>query len=132
MERSDSVGKLVLRLTVGVLMLFHGVAKILGGPEAIERIGTRLTAMGLPAQIAYGVYLGEVLAPLMIILGIYCRVGGLLVAGNMVFAIALVHTGELLTLTGSGGWTLELQAFYLLGGIALLFLGSGKIAIKPD
>ena len=51
----------------------------------------------------------------MIIVGLYSRIGGLLIAINMLFAIALVHTGDLLALTDHGGWRLELQAFYLFG-----------------
>jgi putative oxidoreductase len=68
----------------------------------------------------------------MIILGLYSRAGGLLVFGNMVFALVLAHRAQLFTLTGNGGWTLELRAFYFLCGLAILFLGSGRFAIKPD
>ena len=128
---SDAWGKLVLRLTLGILMLFHGVSKILN-TGSLDFISGQLTAMGLPAAIAYGVYLGEVVAPLMIIFGIFARIGGLIVVGNMLFAIVLVHTGELFTLSQSGGWALELQGFYLFCGLAVLLLGSGKLAVKPD
>jgi len=127
----DAVGKLILRLTLGVLMLFHGVAKLLN-PGSVEFIGGRLTEAGLPALLAYGVYLGEIVAPLMIIVGVLTRVGGLLFVVNMLFAILLVHTGDLLSLTEHGGWRLELQGFYLFGGLALMFLGSGKLAVRPD
>ncbi len=51
---------------------------------------------------------------------------------NMLFAIVLVHGGELFSLTKTGGWSLELQAFYLFCGVAILLLGSGRMAIKPD
>jgi putative oxidoreductase len=68
----------------------------------------------------------------MIILGIYTRIGGLLIVINMLFAILLVHTGDLFTVTEHGGWRLELQAFYLFSGLALMFLGSGRLAVKPD
>jgi putative oxidoreductase len=78
------------------------------------------------------VFLGEVVAPLMVILGVYTRIGGLLMAGNMVFAIVLVHTGELFMLTQHGGWALELQGLYLFGALAILFLGSGSMALKRD
>ncbi len=127
----DAVGKLILRLTLGVLMLFHGVAKLLN-PGSVEFIGGRLTEAGLPALLSYGVYLGEIVAPLMIIVGVLTRVGGLLFVVNMLFAILLVHTGDLLSLTEHGGWRLELQGFYLFGGLALMFLGSGKLAVRPD
>jgi len=88
--------------------------------------------MGLPAFVAYGVYFGEVLAPLLIIFGVMSRLGGLFIVINMVFAVLLVHTSQLLTLSKTGGWAVELQAFYLLGGLAIIFLGSGRLAIKPD
>jgi putative oxidoreductase len=127
----EELGKLILRLTVGILMLFHGVGKILD-PGPIQSIGNQLASGGWPAPVAYGIYLGEVLAPLMIIFGLFSRIGGLLVAINMVFAILMAHTAQLLTWSNSGGWALELQGFYLLCGIAIFFLGSGTMAVKAD
>ena len=128
----DSIGKLVLRLTLGVLLLFHGASKLMNPAGAIERIGTQLVSAGLPPFFVYGVFIGEVLAPLMIIFGLYSRIGALIVVINMIFAVYLVHLGQLLSLSKTGGWTLELQAFYLLVALALVFLGSGRIAARPD
>jgi len=127
----EELGKLTLRLTVGILMLFHGVGKILD-PGVLDAMGTQLAGNGLPASIAYGIYIGEVLAPLMIIFGLFSRIGGLLVAINMVFAILMAHSTQLLALSKSGGWALELQGFYLLCGIAICLLGSGRLAVKVD
>jgi putative oxidoreductase len=129
--QSDAVGKLVLRLTVGILMLFHGVAKVLH-PGTLDFIGGALTGAGLPEVLAYGVYLGEIIAPLMIILGFQARIGGLILVINMIFAIVLMHSGDLFSLTEHGGWRLELQGFYLFGGLAIMFLGSGRMAVRPD
>ncbi len=128
---NDNLGKLILRVTVGVLILLHGVHKILN-PGSLDFISKQLSGINLPHALAYGVYIGEVIAPLMIILGIFSRLGGLLVFGNMVFALVLAHRSELFTFTGTGGWALELQGFYLFSGLAVLFLGSGRIAIRPD
>lgn len=128
---NDALGKLILRLTVGGLMLFHGVAKLLN-PGSIEWIGGLLEGYGLPAFLAYGVLLGEVVGPVMAIVGWHVRIGGLLMAGSMVVAIALVHTGKLFMLNDNGGWQLELEGMYLFGAAALIFLGSGRMAIKPD
>jgi putative oxidoreductase len=130
--KSETLGKLILRLTLGLLILFHGVSKAMHPIGAIAYVSGQLTAAHLPAYLAYGVFIGELLAPLMIILGIYARIGGLLVVINMIFAVMLVHTGQLLSLNKVGGWALELEGFYLLTGLALFFLGSGKIALKPD
>jgi putative oxidoreductase len=128
----DSIGKLILRLTLGVLMLFHGTAKLMNAAATIERIGAQLASAGLPSFLVYGVFIGEVLAPLLLIFGVYARIGGLLVVINMSFAVFLVHANPILSLTKTGGWVLELQAFYFFTGLALLFLGSGKFAVKPD
>ena len=35
---ADDVGKLVLRLTVGILMLLHGIAKMTSGVSGIEKM----------------------------------------------------------------------------------------------
>ncbi len=128
---NDTLGKLVLRLTVGGFMLFHGVAKILN-PGSLEFIKSQLATLDLTPYLAYGVFLGEIVAPLLIILGIYARFGGLLIVGNMLFALFLVHQDELLSLDAQGGWALELQGFFLLCGLTVFLIGSGKFAIKPD
>ncbi len=130
--QGDALGKLVLRLTLGLLILLHGVAKVMNPARTLDSTGGLLAAAGLPAFLAYGVFVGEVLAPIFIILGIYSRIGGLIVVINMIFAVLLVHATQLFSLTKAGGWALELQGFYLLTGVALFFLGSGRIAVKPD
>ena len=127
----DALGKLVLRLSLGGLMLFHGVNKLLH-PGSLNFIGGKLGAVGLPEQLAYAVYVGEILAPLLLIIGLFARVGGLLIVINMLFAIGLAHSGDLLSLSGHGGWSLELQGWYLFAGLAVLLLGSGRLALRPD
>jgi putative oxidoreductase len=83
-------------------------------------------------MLAYGVYVGEILAPIMLIAGIYSRLGAVLVMANMLVAIGLVHMHDLFALTEHGGWRLELQGFYLFGALALVFLGSGRYALRAD
>src|SRR5690606_29832353 len=99
----EDLGKLILRLTIGVLLLLHGVAKLRNGISPIEGM---VAARGIPAFFAWAVYIGEVVAPLFLILGLYARLGGLLVVANMLVAIALAHMGHLTQLGGSGGWRL--------------------------
>ncbi len=124
-------GKLIIRLCLGGLMLFHGVAKIIH-PDSLNFISGMLTANHLPAILVYGVYIGEVVAPLMVIVGYRSRIGGLLIAVNMLFALFLAHSGDLFSLTQHGGSAVELQLFYLLTAAAVVFLGSGRLAFKQD
>ena len=123
----EDVGKLILRLTVGVLMLLHGVAKISGG---VGGIGGMLQSAGLPAALAYGAYVGEVLAPLLVIIGFYARIGALIMVVNMLFAIGLAHMKDIFLLTKTGGWAIELQAFFLLSALAVALIGPGRYAIN--
>lgn len=129
--QNDDLGKLIVRLSVGILILFHGINKVLH-PGSFDWLGQTLSGVGLPTFIAYGVLLGEVVGPLMAIVGWQARIGGLLMAGNMLVAVALVHLPQFWSLNDQGGWTLELQGMFFFGGLAVMFLGSGRMAVKPD
>jgi len=121
------LGKLLVRLAVGGLLLFHGIAKLFNGIGFIEGL---LVSHNLPAVLAYGVYIGEILAPLMVIVGYQTRIGALLIVINMIIAIVLAHTHELLALSRNGGLALELQLFFLITAAAVIFLGPGKYKLK--
>lgn len=123
---TEDMGKLVMRLALGVLILFHGIAKLTGGIASIEGM---TTSAGLPAALAYGVYLGEVVGPILLIFGFYARVGALLIAVNMLFALALAHLGQLGQFTDTGGWQLELQGMFLFTAIALFLMGPGRFSV---
>jgi putative oxidoreductase len=122
----DDFGKLVLRLALGILVLLHGIAKVKGGVGFITPL---LTGIGLPSWLSYGVYIGEIVAPIMVILGLFTRVGAFIIFVNMVFAIVLMHRPELLTLAKQGGWALELQGMFMFSALALTFLSPGRYAM---
>lgn len=119
----SDLAKLILRVTLGVLVLLHGIAKLRGGVSGIESM---LASHGLPTFLAYGTLLGEVLGPLLLMAGFQARIGALLIAINMLFAFALVHLGQLGTLNAQGGWALELQGMYLVTALALALMGPGR------
>jgi len=123
----NDTGKLVLRLTLGLLILLHGIFKLMHGIGPIQGM---VTGMGVPAFVAYGVYAGEVLGPLLLIIGFYARIGAALIAINMLFAFALAHMGDLTSLTQNGGWALELQGMFLATAVALVLMGPGRIGIN--
>ena len=123
----QDLGKLVLRLSLGILVLLHGIAKLTGG---IGGIVGMVEGAGLPGVLGYGALVGEVLGPLMLILGFHARIGAALIAINMLFAIGLAHMGDLAMLTEQGGWALELQGMFLFTAIALVFLGPGRWSVN--
>ena len=123
----QDAGILILRVCLGILILFHGVSKIVHGIGPIEGM---VTGMGLPGWLAYGVYLGEVLGPALLVTGFYARIGASLIAINMVIAIILAHSGDLVSLSPHGGWRLELQGMYLFTALALVCLGPGRFSLN--
>jgi len=122
-------GKLILRLMVGGMMFLHGIAKLSHG---IDFIKNTVVANGLPELMAYGVYIGEVLAPLLLIIGFKSRFAAAVIAFDMIVAIYLVHMNDIFNVTAMGAWMIETPMFYLLGSVCIILLGSGKYAAKPD
>jgi putative oxidoreductase len=126
-NRADDFGKLLLRVTVGGLMLFHGISKLNRGITGIEK---RLTDAGLPAWIGPGVYVGEIVAPALLILGLWTRPAALVIVFNMVMAIYLSHAKDVLKLSERGGaWAIETPMFFLLTAVAVAVLGPGRWSV---
>ena len=121
--RSQHPGVLLLRFTVGGLMLFHGVAKLMHGLGPIKGL---LGNVGLPGWLAFGVLIGEIVAPLLVIAGVWVRWAALIIAANMVVAVWLAHPNDLFALGQSGGYRLELQAFFLFCSLSIAWLAGGK------
>lgn len=124
--RTDDAGKLVLRVALAGIILFHGISKVVGG---IGFIGDMLAKAGAPAALGYLVYVGELIAPLMILVGIFTRPAALVVAVNMIVAVLLVHTSQFFTLNQTGGWALELQGMYFFAALAVALLGAGRYSL---
>jgi putative oxidoreductase len=122
----DDLGKLILRLAVGGLMLFHGLHKLFDGVGAIKGM---LAAQGLPEFIAYGVLMGEVVAPCLIILGILTRPAALVLAFTMVVAWLMVGTGKTFLLDKTGAWAIESLVYFFLAALAVAFCGAGRYSV---
>lgn len=127
--RDQDFGLLVLRVSTGGLLLFHGFSKLING---VGPIGGMLTAMGLPSFIAYGTLLVELVAAMFIVFGLWTRAAAVAVAFNMVIAILMVHVSQIFSLTPEGGWAIELPMLYLLPALALAFTGGGRYAITRN
>ena len=127
--RDHDLGLLVLRVSTGGLMLFHGFSKLING---VGPIGGMLAAMGLPSFIAYGTLLVELVAAMFIVLGLWTRAAAVAMVVNMIIAILMVHTGDFFSLTPQGGWAIELPMLYLLPALALAFTGGGRYAITRN
>ena len=121
--------KRLLSLGLGVLLLFHGVDKLFNGIDGI--IGM-VNGLNLPYEkytqyLAYGVYVGEVVAPVLLIVGRYVRMAGFLIVINMLVAIILTNTDTIFALGEHGEWTIELPMLYLIMGLTLAIWGKEKV-----
>ncbi|MDD7318511.1 MAG: DoxX family protein [Prevotella sp.] len=125
--RNVDLGLLLLRLSVGGLMLFHGAHKVIYG---VGPIGDMLANIGLPSFIAYGALAAELVAALLILIGAWTRLASVVLAGNMAVAILMAHASQIFSLNpDTGGLAIELPLIYLLGAAALCFTGGGNYAV---
>jgi putative oxidoreductase len=120
-------GLLLLRLGVGTLLLFHGIFKISSG---VGWMAGMLGGVGLPPWVGYGVYIGEIVAPVLLILGLWTRLAGLVIAFNMFMAIFLARRGDIAKFDPmGGGWAIELELLFLVGGLTLALTGGGRYGL---
>lgn len=129
MRKNNDLGLLILRITIGLLMLLHGLAKFGGG---LEFISGMLAEKGLPGFFAYGVLVGEILAPIAILIGFRTRLAALIYAFNCLVAVLMAHSADIFKLSEHGGWALELLGLYFFTALALFFTGGGKFALSKS
>src|SRR5690554_6425774 len=113
------LGKLLLRLGVGGLMLFHGIYKLIYGFQGIKDL---LIANNLPELLWIGAFVGEVIAPLCILFGFFTRISALLVAITMVFSIVLKFGIGGFELGSTGAPLVELNLLNLFSSLTLFFV----------
>ncbi len=126
-ESADDLGKLLIRLALGGTLIFHGISKLMHG---VAWMREPLANFGLPAFVAYGAYLAEIVAPILIVLGILTRPAALVVAFDLFMAIVLVLRGHIFEIKqGGGGWAIELEVIIILMALSLFFAGAGKFSV---
>jgi putative oxidoreductase len=113
------VGFFILRWIVAGALLVHGISKLINGIASIQGL---VVNAGLPAFVGYGVLIGEVLAPILVLANRFVVPAALVMAFNMVVAVALVHASQVFTLGKTGGWAMELQGLYFFGSLAIAFM----------
>ncbi|MEH7890353.1 DoxX family protein [Elizabethkingia meningoseptica] len=127
MNKNIDLGIFISRIAIGFPMLVYGISKLIHGVGFIEDL---VIAKGFPSFFAYGVFVGEIIAPVMIIAGFRIRLAGLAFAFNCFTAICLTQTGSIFRLNEFGGWAAELLVIYTLTGLSFLFTGAGKYAVS--
>ena len=125
----EDLAKLVVRVTVAVLILLHTWA-VINGEEAIR---DTLVRWNLPVALAWTSVIFEGIAPIMVILGVYARIGAWMMTFWMVMAFALAHvdTGHIFQLAPNGvGWRVEGPFFFLALSFAVALQGAGRYGLN--
>lgn len=120
---SASLGQLILRLWVGLsMLLLHGWGKLSNYSTLSEKF---MSVMGLSPSISLILAIcTEVLASILLVLGLFTRAAAATLAGTMFVAFSMAH-GMHLTGEKSG----ELAFIYLAAYVALIFLPPGRFSL---
>jgi putative oxidoreductase len=130
LKTHPDTGLLVLRLGLGALLLFHGIYKATHG---VAWIAGPLAKHGLPAWLMYGVYIAEIVAPVMVIFGLWTRIAALIIAFDMVMAIYLARWADIGKVNPMGGsWAIEVEAMYLIMALTLALAGGGRYGLTKS
>ena len=85
---------------------------------------------GLPEFIAYGNLIGEVVAPVFLIIGYKARIAALVIAFNMFMSVLIAHRDIVFARNDFGGWMIELNVFYFMTALAVFFAGAGRYSLS--
>lgn len=131
-EKGKDIGLLIIRLGIGAsILVFHGHAKLTGGPEVWAKIGGSMKIIGitfLPVFWGFMAAFAEVIGSLLIMLGILFRPAAALLAFTMLIAV-LTHM-NLTSWAFNPDWkgashAIELLIIY----IGLFLIGPGRFGV---
>lgn len=129
MKTKQHIGLLLIRVSIAFTMLLYGISKLNYG---INYIHDLLEQYGLPTLLGYGVYVGEVIAPVLIIFGFRTKLAGIVFAFNCFVAILMDRLPDVFSLNEHGGWAIGLIFIYMIFGVAMFFMGAGKYALSTN
>lgn len=122
LDRLQPLGLLVLRLTLGAIMIAHGWQKIATHLHPFMGI---LGHLGIPAWMAYLVVAAEFGGGILVVVGFLTRFAAFAILIDMLVAIFKVHLHN--GLTGQGGFEFPLACATI--ALALICFGAGPISI---
>ncbi|MFC4720819.1 DoxX family protein [Geojedonia litorea] len=129
MKTNYDLGLLIIRIIIAFPMLIYGISKLFNGIDGIIQL---LHDNGLPAFLGYGVYIGEIIAPIFILLGYKVRFAAAIFAFNCIMALFLTQTHFIFKLNANGGMAIQELAIFIGISIGLMITGSGKFGISQN
>jgi len=119
----NSVGFLILRLCVGILLVHHGFEK-LNDIENFAEAFVKPLHLPFPIFLSYVAAFSEIAGSWMLITGVGVRFGALAILGTM--SVAIYHA---ISINGFNIYLLELLGLYWGGAACILLNGGGKFSI---
>ena len=124
---NQDIAKLLLRLTCGGILLFHGWHKVF---VEIDHVKVMVKNAGMPEVFAYGNLIGEFVAPIMVLVGFKTRIAALIIAFNMLMSVLIGHRDIMFSVNDFGGWMIETNMLYMMTAVVLFFAGAGKYSVS--
>ena len=115
------IGLLIIRIGLGGIIFFHGFHKVMHGIDDQMQI---LASSGVPGALMFFVYISEVLAPVLIVLGVLTRISSLSIIVTMIVVFFVLPFP--IGLDEHGAMNIESQLYFLLLPCALFFTGPGR------
>ena len=125
--KNQDLAKLLLRITCGGILLFHGVHKVF---VEVDHVKVMLKNVGLPEALAYGSIVGEFVAPIFVLLGFKTRLAALVIAINMLMSVLIGHRDIMFSVNDYGGWMIETNMLYMMTAVVIFFAGAGKYSLS--
>jgi putative oxidoreductase len=124
LDRLQPLGLLVMRLTLGAVMIGHGYSKVFGG---LHHHAQFVASLGLPAWSGYLSAFAEFFGGIGVLLGLLTRFFAFAICIDLVVAIWKVHWHNGLMAAGGKGYEFPLALTALAFG--LIFLGAGPVSV---
>ncbi|WP_316762287.1 DoxX family protein [Pedobacter aquatilis] len=126
MKYNKDLGKLLLRVSLALSLIFHGFHKLIHGHDFII---SSLQKNNLPEFLWLGVPLAELIAPLCLVLGILTRISATAIMVTMIMTIVLVLGTTAFNMNKVGGLQGELNLLIFLVAASTIFIGPGRLRV---
>jgi putative oxidoreductase len=115
---------LILRVVLGIIMIYHGWPKLTDLGGTIEG----MAGMGIPVPAVAAIFatVAEVVGGLLMVLGAFTDIAGLMFAIDMLGAITFVHAKNGFSVAKGG---MEWPLLLLAAALAIALAGPGRYAV---
>lgn len=118
-----SLGLLILRLSIGILLIHHGYEKLANINNFADAF-VRPLGLPFPIALSYIAAFSEIIGSWCLITGFATRFGALAIAGTI--SVAIYHA---ISTSGFNIYLLELLGLYFGGAVCIVLNGGGLFAI---